>query len=343
MALTDRQSRSAKDALAHEFQRRRLATVVGERTAGAVIPASFAPIGEETVLMFPSFTLGDYTATLELKGVEPDVFVERAGPFSAGHDPILERGLREMARLVAEAPPRKEMPRADPPAMPAVSGGQALPTLDALVPKMIGALGGEKALRAHGHRTLTGTAELVGLPMKGTFTRKMSAPDRSLVVMRLGDLLVRQGFDGTTAWSETPMDGPQILRGAPAESLRRQASFLGPLDLLASNREVTPTGFVMFDGRGCIELKLVGASGAAAHLYVDAATFLIAGSRERVETPIGPVEAKTFLRDYRDLDGYRTATEIRIESSLQRQLIRIERIHFDPVTPDEYAPPKTAR
>ncbi len=42
--------------------------------------------------MFPSFTLGEYTEKLELKGgVEPDIFVERAGPYSAGKDPILER------------------------------------------------------------------------------------------------------------------------------------------------------------------------------------------------------------------------------------------------------------
>ena len=86
VALTDRQSRSARDALAYEFKQRKLATVVGERTAGAVIPASFEPLGDETVLMFPSFTLGDYTKKLELKGLEPDISVERAGPYSAGHD-----------------------------------------------------------------------------------------------------------------------------------------------------------------------------------------------------------------------------------------------------------------
>src|SRR5205085_3025314 len=105
VALTDRQSRSAKDALAYEFKQRRLATLVGEQTAGAVIPASFAKVAEKTILIFPSFTLGEYTRKLELKGgVAPDVFVERAGPYSAGNDPILERAKQEIARLVKAAP-----------------------------------------------------------------------------------------------------------------------------------------------------------------------------------------------------------------------------------------------
>src|SRR2546423_4654014 len=109
VVLVDRQSRSAKDALAYEFKQRHFATLVGEQTAGAVIPASFAPVGEKTMLMFPSFTLGEYTEKLELKGgVAPDVFVERAGPYSEGRDPILERGQQELTRLMKDAPPLPE-------------------------------------------------------------------------------------------------------------------------------------------------------------------------------------------------------------------------------------------
>ena len=60
-----------------------------------VIPATFADVGYDTILMFPSFKLPRYTDLLEGKPVEPDVFVERAGPFSAGNDPILKAGLAE--------------------------------------------------------------------------------------------------------------------------------------------------------------------------------------------------------------------------------------------------------
>ena len=274
VALTDRQSRSAKDALAYEFKQRRLALLVGEQTAGAVIPASFAPVGNKTMLMFPSFTLGEYTAKLELKGgVAPDVFVERAGPYSAGHDPIFERGRQELAQLLKVALPAAEGPtQSRPPTnTPSVALPPAgdLPVLSDLIRKMTDALGGEKALRAHSHRTLSGTTEMIGLPMKGDYMQKASAPNRSLVVMHLGDLLVRQGFNGKVAWTDTPMTGRKMLSGPTADMIKQQAQFYGPLDLTAAYKEVTITGFAVFDGKPSVELKLVGHSGTTSFLYVD--------------------------------------------------------------------------
>jgi carboxyl-terminal processing protease len=100
VALVDRQSRSAKDVLAYELKKRGLARLVGEPTAGAVIPATFADVGHDTILMLPSFKLPRYTDMLELKPTEPDVAVERAGPLSAGNDPILKAGFAEALRLI---------------------------------------------------------------------------------------------------------------------------------------------------------------------------------------------------------------------------------------------------
>jgi C-terminal processing protease CtpA/Prc len=98
VALADRQSRSAKDVLAYEFKQRGI-RIVGEASAGAVIPATFADVGYDSVLMFPSSRLAKYSDLLELKPTPPDVMVERAGMFAAGQDPILDAGLDEARRL----------------------------------------------------------------------------------------------------------------------------------------------------------------------------------------------------------------------------------------------------
>lgn len=97
VALIDRDARSAKEVLAYEIKRRKVGLLVGERTAGAVIPATFEPVADDAVLMFPSFTLGDYTAKLEGHGVDPDVAVAVDYEYSAGADPILEAALRALA------------------------------------------------------------------------------------------------------------------------------------------------------------------------------------------------------------------------------------------------------
>jgi C-terminal processing protease CtpA/Prc len=101
VALVDRQSRSGKDILAYEFKESGV-RLVGEASAGAVIPAMFGDVGHDSVLMFPTFRLPGYTDKLELQPVEPHVIVERPGMFAAGRDPILEAGVREAARLVAD-------------------------------------------------------------------------------------------------------------------------------------------------------------------------------------------------------------------------------------------------
>lgn len=94
--LTDRGTRSAKELIAHRMQSSGAALVVGERTAGAVIPASFRRIGSEAVLMFPRTTLGQFTDILEGSGVEPDIEISDRLAYAAGSDPIREAGVLAM-------------------------------------------------------------------------------------------------------------------------------------------------------------------------------------------------------------------------------------------------------
>lgn len=98
IALIDAGSRSAKEVIAYRLQQEQVATLVGEHTARAVIPASFRRVGKADVLMFPTFTLGKFTEAIEGIGIEPDVLQADALPYAAGDDPILRAGLREAAR-----------------------------------------------------------------------------------------------------------------------------------------------------------------------------------------------------------------------------------------------------
>jgi hypothetical protein len=74
--------------------------LVGEASAGAVIPASFGDVGFDSVLMFPTMRLPKYTDLLEFKPVPPDVEVTRPGLYAAGRDAILDAGVAEAVRLI---------------------------------------------------------------------------------------------------------------------------------------------------------------------------------------------------------------------------------------------------
>jgi hypothetical protein len=105
VCLVDSLTRSAKEVLAHDLRRGLRATLVGERTAGAVRPCGFIDVGDDTVLMTPVAGGIDpeYTDALELRGCAPDVAVATARRFSAGADPILDRGIDVLARAIDAA------------------------------------------------------------------------------------------------------------------------------------------------------------------------------------------------------------------------------------------------
>lgn len=54
------------------------------------------------MLMFPTFRMPKYTDAIEGIGVEPDVLVQDAGPYSMGADPLLAAGLESALELVEE-------------------------------------------------------------------------------------------------------------------------------------------------------------------------------------------------------------------------------------------------
>ncbi|MFT7484196.1 MAG: carboxyl-terminal processing protease [Candidatus Paceibacteria bacterium] len=99
VALIDRSTRSAKEVIALEIKQAAVGQLVGERTAGAVVPAAFREVGGGAVLMFPWMTIGKFTDQLEGKGVAPDLEMADRIPYSAGADPILQAGIKRLLEL----------------------------------------------------------------------------------------------------------------------------------------------------------------------------------------------------------------------------------------------------
>jgi carboxyl-terminal processing protease len=102
VALIDSNTRSAKEMMAYELKTRRLGVLVGQTTAGALLPATFAKVGGDSVLMYPAFHLGKHTEAIEGKGVAPDVEVESPLPFSAGEDPIRDAGIAKALEMALQ-------------------------------------------------------------------------------------------------------------------------------------------------------------------------------------------------------------------------------------------------
>lgn len=100
--LIDGRSRSAKEILAYRVRDEGIGTLVGERTEGAVLGATFHPLPDGSYLELPGVAVPVGGVSLEGVGVAPDIEATVDLPFAEGRDGILEAGLDEaVARIQA--------------------------------------------------------------------------------------------------------------------------------------------------------------------------------------------------------------------------------------------------
>lgn len=86
-------SRSGKEAVAAALKKHKLATLVGERTAGAVVAGRCFPLGNDAVLYLAVQDVRVDGERLEGVGVAPDIEVRDTLPYANGRDPQWERAL----------------------------------------------------------------------------------------------------------------------------------------------------------------------------------------------------------------------------------------------------------
>jgi carboxyl-terminal processing protease len=90
-------SRSGKEVVAHSVKKHKLGTLVGERTAGAVVGGRTFPLSDGSLLYLAVMDADVDGERLEGKGVEPDVIVADKLPFAKGADPQLEKAVQVAA------------------------------------------------------------------------------------------------------------------------------------------------------------------------------------------------------------------------------------------------------
>lgn len=95
--LIDGGTRSGKEVVARALQRHRRATLVGERTAGAVVAGQVNLLSDDSLLFLAVHDIVVDGERLEGVGVKPDVQVPAGLEYAEGRDPQLERALEVLA------------------------------------------------------------------------------------------------------------------------------------------------------------------------------------------------------------------------------------------------------
>ena len=185
----------------------------------------------------------------------------------------------------------------------AKTAAPATPSVDQILNRYVEAIGGRAAWKKLTSRVATGTIDVPDMQISGTVEFHEKAPNRLLRVIILNGAAFRQGFDGTTAWTDDPQDGLRNETGAEFEDTRFDADFYHPLDLQQLYSKLTVTGTEKIGERDAYVVEGARAAAEPDKMYFDVKTGLALRLISKRHTPEGVSAYQEDLEDYREVDG----------------------------------------
>jgi hypothetical protein len=187
-----------------------------------------------------------------------------------------------------------------------------MPTVKEILAKYVQAIGGKQANEKIKSRMAKGTVEMMPMGIKGTFENYAAAPNKSSTKVSLsgiGDF--SEGFDGTTAWTINPVQGSRDKQGEELAQAKLTNSF---------NREtLLDKLYPKMELRGIEKVGVDDAYVVAAMpdnlpeeiFYFDTKSGLLVRHDSTSISPEGKMVGKTFLEDYRMVDGVKVPFKTR--------------------------------
>ena len=229
---------------------------------------------------------------------------------------------------------------AAPPAAPPAAAQQkpadtaALPSAQSIIDKHIEAIGGRKALQAHSSVAVKGTLSIPANGMSGAVEMYAARPNKSFTkttVAGIGD--ISEGFDGTTAWSMSPMTGPMLATGEELAQRAFNSNFdrtLGMADAYESMKTIEKT---TFDGRPAYKLELKRKGGGTDIEFYDVASGFKSGSVVEVKNQMGTITAESTLSEYKKFGDIMQPTVIKQVASGTQIVLTFTEMEYDKVDP----------
>lgn len=178
------------------------------------------------------------------------------------------------------------------------------PTAEQVLDKFVEASGGKAALEKVTSTASKGTVDVTFAGVSATAEFLAKSPDKSYFVFNVdGYGQVKQGFDGKTAWSESPDAGLRELTGEQAETIKRGAVFNAPLKWRELFAKAELKGKEKVGERDVWAVVLTPAKGGPTTQYFDAENGLMLKVTSPAVGDQGEYTAITEFSDYRDVDG----------------------------------------
>ena len=196
----------------------------------------------------------------------------------------------------------------------------SLPPAATLLAKYASAIGAPAMLRAP-QITTRGGLVMSAAGINATFEMLQLAPNKMQMVTTIpGVGAIQVGYDGTTAWSVDPMQGPRVLSGKEFDEIREEADPRAAArvpELFSALQTVADT---TMGGEQCYLVKLTWKSGRETFDCYSAKSGLMVGSKNVQQTAMGAIPVTSLYTDYKKFGDFMMATKT-VQSMMGQQQV----------------------
>ncbi len=202
------------------------------------------------------------------------------------------------------------------------------PSGESLIQRSIDREGGVKSLGDAQNAVMTGTVEVVGRNLAGSFQMYQQGP-KAYTVMELPGLgKIEEGFDGEVAWESNVLQGPRIKDGEEREAVKRASRISVLTDWKEFYKSAVTLGSEEVGGKPAWKVEMTPTSGTAEYFYFDRDSGLISKMTQTLPTAMGNIPVEMLLSDYRTVDGVQTPFLMTQAAMGQTMAIHIEKVTY---------------
>lgn len=192
------------------------------------------------------------------------------------------------------------------------------PTVREILDRYVAGSGGRAALEKIQTRVMKGNIEVTALGATGQFTVRNKAPNRQTTLFEFGGFgSVREGFDGTVAWSAVPLQGVTRKKGSELARAKRSTVFPRELRLEEVYERLEFKGSAPVGTNTAWVLEGVVKEGPPDRLYFDQKSGLLLREETKVESVAGELAFQIDFEDYRLVDGVKVPFLMKVPQPAQ--------------------------
>ena len=223
------------------------------------------------------------------------------------------------------------------------AAAQQLPPASQVVEKYVQAIGGRATAERFAARHVVAEMSMPAMGMTMQMETWTARPNRSFSRMEMSGMSITSGFDGTVAWVNSPMSGPKILDGPEFRQAFDNANFDNNIDFTKVFTTMETVGERTVAGQACWNVKMVSANGTEVQNCFDKQSGLLVGTISRQHTQMGEVTADIVLSEYKEFDGLRLPTRMRMTMGPQQVVTTIKSVSHAPIADSVFALPPEIR